>query len=83
MKKIISLAIIVLIIIAIIALIPKLIHKCNDCGKTFFGAGYEPNAFVDILSAEEQVICKECAEKQHAIEIGLGKSVEEFKRDLF
>lgn len=83
MKKLISLILIVVIIAAGIVFVPKLVHKCDSCDETFFGAGYEPAAVVDLLSDKESVICKECAEKQHIIEIGLGKSVEDFKKDLF
>ena len=83
MKKIISLAVIVVIVIAGIVFVPKVVHTCDDCEKFFIGAGYEPNIVEDLLSSEEQIICKKCAEKQHAISIAMGKSVDDFKRDLF
>ena len=83
MKKIISLAVIVVIVIAGIVFVPKVVHTCDDCEKFFIGAGYEPNIVEDLLSSEEQIICKKCAEEQHALSIAMGKSVEDFKRDLF
>jgi len=83
MKKIISLVVVVAIIIAGIVFVPKIAHTCDDCEKFFLGAGYEPNIVEDLLSSEDQIICKKCAEKQHALSIAMGKSVEDFKRDLF
>lgn len=83
MKKIISLVVVVAIIVAGVIFVPKITHTCDDCEKFFLGAGYEPNIVEDLLSSEEQIICKECAEKQHALSITMGKSIDDFKRDLF
>lgn len=83
MKKIISLVVVVAIVAAGIIFIPKIVHTCDDCEKLFIGAGYEPNIVADFLSEEEQIICKECAETQHALSIAMGMSLEEFKRDVF
>ncbi len=83
MKKLFSLILVVIIVIAGIVFVPKIAHKCDDCEKFFIGAGYEPNVVEDLLSDTEQIICKECAEEQHALAIAVGKSVEEYKRDLF
>ena len=83
MKKIISLVVVVAIIIAGIIFVPKIAHTCDDCEKFFLGAGYEPDIVEDLLSSEEQIICKKCAEKQHALSIATGKSIDDFKRDLF
>lgn len=83
MKKIISLVVIVAIVIAGIVFVPKIIHTCDNCEKIFVGAGYEPNIVEDLISSEEQIICKKCAEEQHALSIAMGKSVDDFKRDLF
>ena len=83
MKKIISLVVVVAIIIAGIVFVPKIAHTCDDCEKFFLGAGYEPNIVEDLLSSEDQIICKKCAEKQHALSIAMVQSVEDFKRDLF
>ena len=83
LKKIICLVIIAAIVIAGIIFIPKFTHTCDDCDKFFIGAGYAPNIIEDILSDDEQIICKECAKKQHKLSIAMGKSVDDFKRDLF
>lgn len=83
MKKIISLAVIAVIVVLGIIFIPRLAHTCNACDEFFIGTGYEPNIISDILSDEEQIICKDCAEEQHALAIALGQSLDEFKRDLF
>ncbi len=83
MKKIISLVVVAAIIVAGVVFVPKIAHTCDDCETFFLGAGYEPNIVSDLLSDEEQIICKKCAEEQHAISIALGKSVDDFKRDLF
>ena len=83
MKKIISLVVVVAIIVAGIIFVPKIAHTCDDCEKFFLGAGYEPNIVEDLLSSEEQIICKKCAEKQHALSIAMGKSIDDFKRNLF
>lgn len=83
MKKIIALVVIVAVVIAGVVFVPRVVHTCDDCGKFFIGTGYEPNVVGDLLSKEEQIICKDCAEKQHAISIALGKSLDDFKRDLF
>lgn len=83
MKKIISLAIAVAIVAAGVVFVPEIAHTCDDCGEFFIGVGYEPNIVEDLLSSEEQIICGKCAEKQHAVSIAMGKSVDDFKRDLF
>lgn len=83
MKKIITFILVVAVVVSGIIFIPKVIHSCDDCDKFFVGSGYEPNIITDIMSEKKQIICKECAEKQHAIPISLGKSVEDFKYDLF
>lgn len=83
MKKLISFVLVAAIIVAGIVFAPKITHTCDDCEKFFVGAGYEPNIVENLLSSKEQIICKECAEKQHALAIATGKSVDEYKRDLF
>ena len=83
MKKLVSLVLIAAIVVAGIVFVPKLTHTCDDCDKFFIGAGYEPNIVSDLLSGQEQIICKECAEKEHALSIAVGKTVDDFKRDLF
>lgn len=83
MKKIISLVVVAVIVIAGVVFIPKVTHTCDDCGKFFIGAGYEPNVVEDLISDEEQIICKDCAEEQHAISIAMGKSLDNYKREIF
>jgi hypothetical protein len=77
----------VLVIVVITALVvffaPKLIHKCDDCGKIFVGTGYEPNAVENIVNSDQEIICKECAEKQHAVAGFFGGDIEEYRRGLF
>ena len=82
MKKILVFVLIIALVVAGIIFVPKLVHTCDSCDKFFVGAGYEPNVLSDLVT-DEEVICKDCAEKQHAISIALGKSVEDFKLDLF
>ena len=84
MKKNIAIIAIVAVLLSVgVVFVPRLTHTCDDCDEFFVGTGYNPNMISDILSDKEQIICKECAEKQHAIQIALGKSVDEFKRKLF
>ncbi len=84
MRKIIGKIIVLVVIVALLAVfIPRLVHKCDDCEKVFFGTGYEPNVLSEILSEDDQIICKECAEKQHALSIAMGKTLNDFKKPLF
>ncbi len=83
MKKLIPLVVVAAIVIAGVIFVPKLAHTCDDCEKFFIGAGYEPNVVSELLSSKEEIICKDCAETQHALSIALGKTVDDFKRDLF
>lgn len=83
MKKIIAIVVAAVIVLAGVIFIPRLAHTCDDCGEFFVGTGYKPNIVSDLLNDEEQVICKGCAEKQHAISIALGQNLDEYKWDLF
>lgn len=84
MKKIIAIAAAIAILLTVgIIFVPRLAHTCDDCGKFFIGTGYNVNILSDLFSSKDQIICKDCAEKQHIVSITLGKSVEEFKRGLF
>jgi len=84
MKKIVTILLALVILVgAGIVFVPRLAHTCDDCEEFFSGTGYMPNILSDLVSKEEQIICKTCAEKQHAISIGLGKTVEDFKLPLF
>ena len=83
MKKMIPLVIAAIIVIAVVSFVPKVFHTCDDCGKFFIGAGYEPNFVEDFFATEDQIICKDCAKKQHKLALSLGKTLDEFKVDLF
>lgn len=83
MKKIIGLLVVVCIVVAAIVFVPELVHKCDDCDKTFFGTGYRPAALSELVTEDMEIICEECAEKHHKLSIVLGKELDEFKRELF
>lgn len=83
MKKIVPIILVIVVIVAAIFFGPKLLHTCDDCGEFFIGTGYEPNFVNDILSSEDMIICKDCAEEQHALSSLVGQSLDEYKIDLF
>ena len=83
MKKIFRFILIVALICAAVYFAPKLVHKCDGCDEWFFGTGYEANILADVVSDDDQTICKLCAEKQHAIETTFGKSLDDYKKKLF
>lgn len=89
MKKIVSVIVVLAIVAAGVVFVPKLVHKCDDCGEVFVGVGYEPMALSDLAAdlnltdKEMEVICEECAEKHHAAALLLGKELDEFKLKLF
>lgn len=83
MKKLIALVLLAAVIVAAIVFVPRLVHTCDDCGELFVGTGYEPNVLQDLMTDEEQIICKDCAIEQHAISIALGQELDSFKRPLF
>lgn len=82
-KKIIAILAVVVVLVGGIVFVPRLVHTCDDCGDFFVGTGYNANVASDFFADDEQIICRKCAEKQHAISITLGKSVNDFKRELF
>lgn len=87
MKKIIgivaALVVVAGLVVGGVVFVPKLCHTCYDCEEFFVGTGYEPNIISDMLTKEDQILCRACAEKHHVVSIKLGKSVEDFKRPLF
>lgn len=83
MKKIVVFVMVIFIVVLGIIFLPKVMHTCDDCGNFFMGVGYEPNVLGELLSNEKQIICKDCAEEQHAVSIALGKSIDDFKYRLF
>ena len=83
MKKFLKVLVIIVIIGAIVYFAPKLVHKCDSCEELIIGAGYEANIIADTVADDDQTICKDCAEKQHIVEITLGKSVDDYRKKLF
>ena len=83
MKRLFKLLFNIAIICAVVYFAPKLVHKCDDCEEWFVGTGYEANVIADVISDDDQTICKPCAEKQHAIETTLGKSLDDYRKKLF
>ena len=77
--------IIVVIVLVALAIVFefKLVHKCDNCGKTFVGTGYSGNIISEALADREKILCKDCAEKEHAVSGFFGGSIEDYKRPLF
>lgn len=82
MKKLFKLLLTIAFICAIIYSAPKLVHKCDSCEEWFIGTGYEANVIADVISDDDQTICKSCAEKQHAVETTLGKSLDYYRKKI-
>ena len=74
---------IVLIVALAVVFVPRLVHKCDNCEKVFVGTGYKGNVISEALSDKERIICKDCAEKEHALSGLVGGSLDDFKRPLF
>lgn len=83
MKKLFKTLFTLVVLLAIIYFAPKLVHKCDDCNKWFVGPGYKANIIANVISDDNQTICKDCAEIQHKIEITLGKSISEYRKEVF
>lgn len=84
MKKLVPIIVVAVIVIVGVVVGPKVVHTCDACDETFFGAGYEPGAINDLFSSKElEIICEDCAMEQHALSIAAGKSLDEFKLDIF
>ena len=63
----------------------KLIHRCDNCGKIFFGTGYVGSGLNQLVD-RDYICCKDCAEKKHAWEISIfggNHSLDEFKKPFF
>lgn len=80
MKKIIKLLVSVLVILVLITYASQFFHVCDGCDSFFIGSGYEPNALADMINAEDELLCKECAEVHHIISLGLGEDLSEFRK---
>ena len=83
MKKILKLLLSIVVICAIVYFAPKLVHKCDGCESWVVGPGYKANVIANVISDDNQTLCRECAEENHKIEIALGKSVDNYKNDIF
>lgn len=88
MKKFGALLLVVVLVIAGVIFVPELVHSCDDCGEVFVGTGYKPGVLSDLASdlltgKEMEIICRSCAEKQHALGSLVGKDLDEYKRKLF
>ena len=79
--------IIVLVIAAGVVFVPRLVHRCDNCDRVFVGTGYRANiisnAITSITGKDAKRLCRPCAEKEHAIAIATGASLEDFKLPLF
>ena len=82
MKKTVKIVAIVCVVLVIGFFGYKLVNKCDNCGKIFIGPGYEATVISDTLAKGDQILCKACAEKNHAIELALGKDLADFRRGL-
>lgn len=76
-----------IIIAAAVIFVPRLAHTCDNCADFFIGTGYTANvvsnAISSITGAEDKILCKDCAAKEHALAIATGKSLTDFQRPLF
>lgn len=82
MKKIIRFLVGIVVLLVLITYIPQFLHICTDCETFFIGAGYEQNILVDAVSDKKGILCKKCAEKHHALSVGLGKSLDYYKKPV-
>lgn len=82
MKKLMKLLWGIVIALILITYIPQFCHICADCEAFFIGAGYEQNILIDAVSDQKGVLCEECAEKHHALSVGLGKSLADYKKPV-
>ncbi len=82
----------IVLVVAVIAtagfvFVPRLVHHCDNCDKLILGTGYSANVVSNALSSlsgtGDKILCRECAETNHALEIIAGKSLDDFKRPLF
>ena len=83
MKKIISLIMTLVVVLALILYVPYYFHTCDTCDQFIIGPGYEANIVVDLFSEETQVICRDCAEAHHGLTALFGKDVADFQRPWF
>lgn len=86
-KVIVIALVIILAITGGVIFTPRLVHHCDNCDKLFVGTGYYANGVSNALSSlngnGDKILCRDCAETNHALEILAGKSLEDFRRPLF
>ncbi len=86
--RIVAIVLIAAIVIGIGVLFgPRLLHTCSNCDSFFVGTGYRANIVSNALTSlsgnESKILCRTCAEKNHAVAILAGKSLEDFRIPLF
>lgn len=82
MKKNFKFLVGIAILLVLITYTSQFFHICTDCETFFIGAGYERNIVADVISAEDGTLCKKCAEKHHMLSVGLGKSLNDYKKSI-
>lgn len=90
-SKLVRLIGVAVVVIAVASLLivfaPRLAHHCDNCDTFFIGTGYYANDLSNAVSSitghDNKLLCEECAMQEHAIAIGFGKSLDEYKRPLF
>lgn len=82
MKYAVAIVMAVVLLLSVCVFVPKLVHTCDDCGRTFVGLGYWPNLKM-LPDSGQKVICKSCAQAQHEFSIIFGKTVEDYRKPLF
>ena len=88
LSKVIALVLVAAILVAGgIVFVPRLVHHCSNCDKLILGTGYYANVVTNTLAGfngnGEKILCRDCAEKDHSLEILAGKTLDEFRRPLF
>lgn len=75
------------VLVLAVVFVPRLTHHCDNCERFFIGTGYSAAALSDLVTSltgqADKILCKDCAMQEHALEIGLGKSLDDFKLPLF
>lgn len=82
MKKLLKILAVIVVVALVGIYATQFIHKCDDCGKIFLGTGYDPNILSELINEEELTICRECAETHHGFSIALGKSLDDYKKNI-
>ena len=88
MKKLGAWILVAALVVAGVVFVPELVHTCDACGEVFVGTGYKPGVLSGLASEllsdkEMDVVCRDCAEKQHALGALVGKDLDDYKRKLF